>query len=415
MHTQTTYEKKQLWIILLIVLISFIGSSIAYPILPPLFLHATDQLIISPEWSETGRRLLLGLTLAIFPLGQFIGSPILGRNSDVYGRKKILIISLAGSMLGYVLTVISFEINSFWLLLFSRFLTGFMEGTFAVARAFASELTTINKYVSFGRINSMAGIGYIIGPIIGGLLSNSHMIPWFSWSFPFTVAALASVITLGLAWWKLPEHKTLGIPQKESILKQLNIIRQFKLLFQHHPHLKPLLIISTLFTFAVDMFYEFGPVYLAGKWLMSPSMIAVYNGALSASLAIGASWLPHHLSKHLPIHKIIILAMLTTTLIFAAMITFQNPIAMFLFFALIGFSITSVVTTLTIHISNRAQASMQGEVMGAQLSLRTLGDAIICFAGGLMIVLSIILPIVLCCLTALAASILCLFFLKPKS
>ncbi|MCW8409851.1 MFS transporter [Legionella sp. PATHC035] len=412
---QTTYEKKQLWIILLIVLISFIGSSIAYPILPPLFLHATDQLIISPEWSETGRRLLLGLTLAIFPLGQFIGSPILGRNSDVYGRKKILIISLAGSMLGYVLTVISFEINSFWLLLFSRFLTGFMEGTFAVARAFASELTTINKYVSFGRINSMAGIGYIIGPIIGGLLSNSHMIPWFSWSFPFTVAALASVITLGLAWWKLPEHKTLGIPQKESILKQLNIIRQFKLLFQHHPHLKPLLIISTLFTFAVDMFYEFGPVYLAGKWLMSPSMIAVYNGALSASLAIGASWLPHHLSKHLPIHKIIILAMLTTTLIFAAMITFQNPIAMFLFFALIGFSITSVVTTLTIHISNRAQASKQGEVMGAQLSLRTLGDAIICFAGGLMIVLSIILPIVLCCLTALAASILCLFFLKPKS
>lgn len=415
MHMQTTYEKKQLWIILLIVLISFIGSSIAYPILPPLFLHATDQLIISPEWSETGRRLLLGLTLAIFPLGQFIGSPILGRNSDVYGRKKILIISLAGSMLGYVLTVISFEINSFWLLLFSRFLTGFMEGTFAVARAFASELTTINKYVSFGRINSMAGIGYIIGPIIGGLLSNSHMIPWFSWSFPFTVAALASVITLGLAWWKLPEHKTLGIPQKESILKQLNIIRQFKLLFQHHPHLKPLLIISTLFTFAVDMFYEFGPVYLAGKWLMSPSMIAVYNGALSASLAIGASWLPHHLSKHLPIHKIIILAMLTTTLIFAAMITFQNPIAMFLFFALIGFSITSVVTTLTIHISNRAQASKQGEVMGAQLSLRTLGDAIICFAGGLMIVLSIILPIVLCCLTALAASILCLFFLKPKS
>lgn len=412
---QTTHEKKQLWIILLIVLISFIGSSIAYPILPPLFLQATDQLIISPEWSETGRRILLGLTLAIFPLGQFIGSPILGRNSDFYGRKKILIISLAGSMLGYVLTVISFEINSFWLLLFSRFLTGFMEGTFAVARAFASELTTINKYVSFGRINSMAGIGYIIGPIIGGLLSNSHMIPWFSWSFPFTVAALASVITLGLAWWKLPEHKTLGTPQKESILKQLNIIRQFKLLFQYHPHLKPLLIISTLFTFAVDMFYEFGPVYLAGKWLMSPSMIAVYNGALSASLAIGASWLPHHLSKHLPIHKIIILAMLTTTLIFAAMITFQNPIVMFIFFALIGFSITSVVTTLTIHISNSSQATMQGEVMGAQLSLRTLGDAIICFAGGLMIVLSIILPIVLCSLTALTASILCLFFLKPKS
>ncbi|RUR21749.1 MFS transporter [Legionella qingyii] len=413
MVMQLTQERKQLWIILLIVLISFIGSSIAYPILPPLFLHSSDQLIISPQWSENSRRILLGLTLAIFPLGQFIGSPILGRSSDLYGRKKILIISLLGSTLGYLLTVISFWTNCFWLLLFSRFLTGFMEGTFAVARAFASELTTINKFVSFGRINSMAGIGYIIGPIIGGLLSNSQAVLWFSWSFPFTVAAVASITTLGLAWWKLPEHKILRQPEKESILSKLNIIRQFKLLFQNHPHLIHLLIISTLFTFAVDIFYEFGPVYLAGKWSMSPGMIAGYNAVLSAALALGASWLPQHLSKRMPIHKIIILAMVATTLIFAAMVAFQSPSIMILLFGLIGFSITSVTTTMTIHISNRSHTAIQGEVMGAQLSLRTLGDAIICFIGGLLIVVSIILPIILCCITALIASILCLVYLKP--
>lgn len=413
MQAHINEETKQLWIILLIVFISFIGSSIAYPIFPPLFLQSSDQLIISPEWSDTSRRILLGLTLAIFPLGQFIGSPILGRNSDLYGRKKILIISLAGSLLGYLLTVLSFWFNSFWLLLFSRFLTGFMEGTFAVARAYASELTSINKFVSFGRINSMAGIGYIIGPIIGGLLSNSNFIPWFSWSFPFLIAALASVITLALAWWKLPEHKNLTPPKKESLSSQLNIIRQFKRLFENHPHLIPMLIISTLFTFAVDMFYEFGPVYLAGKWQMSPGMIALYNGALSAALAIGASWLPNHLSKRLPINKIIVAAIMTTTLIFAAMIAFQYPIPMFVFFALSGFSITSVVTTLTIHISNKAHSAIQGEVMGAQVSLRTLGDAIICFVGGFLIVLSLITPIILCCITAFIAGILCLRYLKP--
>ncbi|MCW8444528.1 MFS transporter [Fluoribacter gormanii] len=410
---QITQERKQLWIILLIVLISFIGSSIAYPILPPLFLQSSDQLITAPEWSENSRRILLGLTLAIFPLGQFIGSPILGRSSDLYGRKKILMISLAGSTLGYLLTVISFWTNCFWLLLFSRFLTGFMEGTFAVARAFASELTTINKFVSFGRINSMAGIGYIIGPIIGGLLSNSQIVPSFSWSFPFTVAAVASMTTLGLSWWKLPEHKIQRQPKNESILSKLNIIRQFKLLFQNHPHLIHLLIISTLFTFAVDIFYEFGPVYLAGKWNMSPGMIAGYNAVLSAALALGASWLPQRLSKRIPIHKIIILAMIATTLIFAAMVAFQYPSIMILLFGLIGFSITSVTTTMTIHISNRSHTTIQGEVMGAQLSLRTLGDAIICFIGGLLIIVSIILPIILCCITALIASILCLVYLKP--
>lgn len=413
MNTQINQEKKQLWIILLIVLISFLSSSIAYPIFPPLFLHSSSHSIIGADWSETGRRILLGITLATFPLGQFIGAPILGKNSDLYGRKKILILSLAGSLLGYLFTVFSFWTNCFWLLLFSRFFTGFMEGTFAVARAYASELTTINKFVSFGRINSMAAIGYIIGPVIGGLLSDSKILPWFSWTFPFTIAALATIATLVLAWWKLPEHKGQSISTKESVWDQLNIVRQFGLLFQNNPHLKLLLLISTLFTFAVDIFYEFGPVYLAGKWLMSPAMIAIYNAALSATLALGASWLPRHLSKHIPVHKIITLSMMATALIFACMIAFQYRVPMFLFFALIGFSITSVTTTMTIHISNRAHSAIQGEVMGAQLSLRTLGDAFICLFGGLLIVVSLILPIILCCVTALVASFLCILYLKP--
>lgn len=161
------------------------------------------------------------------------------------------------------------------------------------------------------------------------------------------------------------------------------------------------------------MFYEFGPVYLAGKWFMSPGMIAIYNAALSAALALGAAWLPHYLSKHMPIHKIIIVAMMATALIFAAMVAFQYPSALFLLFTLIGFSITTVTTTMTIHISNMSHTAIQGEVMGAQLSLRTLGDAIICFVGGFLIVLSIVTPIILCGITALTAGILCLVYLKP--
>lgn len=111
---------------------------------------------------------------------------------------------------------------------------------------------------------------------------------------------------------------------------------------------------------------------------MSPAMIAIYNAALSATLALGASWLPRHLSKHIPVPKVITLSMMATALIFICMIALQYRVPMFLFFALIGFSITSVTTTMTIHISNKAHASIQGEVMGAQLSLRTLGDAVIC-------------------------------------
>ena len=83
-------EKQQLWIILLIVFIGFIGTSIAYPIFPPLFLHPEQGSIVPVTWHESMRGIFLGIALAVYPLGQFIGSPILGGCSDRYGRKRML-------------------------------------------------------------------------------------------------------------------------------------------------------------------------------------------------------------------------------------------------------------------------------------------------------------------------------------
>jgi MFS family permease len=94
-------EKQQLWIILLIVFIGFVGTSIAYPIFPPLFLHPTLGAIVPSTWHANARSIFLGIALAAYPFGQFIGLPILGGCSDRYGRKRMLIISLTGSTFGY--------------------------------------------------------------------------------------------------------------------------------------------------------------------------------------------------------------------------------------------------------------------------------------------------------------------------
>src|SRR5579862_5856480 len=144
-------EKYQLWVILLIVFIGFIGTSIAYPIFPPLFLYPDNHSIIPSTTSQNIRSILLGLALAAYPLGQFIGSPILGGCSDRYGRKRMLILSLAGSVVGYFLSALSLQQNWLWVLLLSRFLTGLMEGNLAIVRAMATDLESISKYKSIGR------------------------------------------------------------------------------------------------------------------------------------------------------------------------------------------------------------------------------------------------------------------------
>lgn len=399
-------EKQQLWVILLIVFIGFVGTSIAYPIFPPLFLHPTQGSIVSLAWSENARRIFLGIALAAYPLGQFVGSPILGGCSDRYGRKLLLILSLIGSTLGYFLSALSLQYNWLWILLLSRFLTGLMEGNLAIVRAMATDLESISKYKSLGRINGMAAIGYVMGPLLGGFLSDHTVVHWFSFAFPFFLAMLFSITAVLLAAFKLSEKMQTISHHDLTIWKRFNLIARFKILFQHNFSLKYLLIISTIFTFSVDIFYEFGPVYLTGLWSMTPAGIAIYNAALSFTLAIGSGFLPHRLSLHFSVERVIVVAMLTTAIIFGLMIFFPYQILIFLLFAIVGLSIATVNTNMTIQVSNYADKTIQGEAMGAQLSLRMLGDAIICLVGGFLIVSSVILPIALSCIIAVFALVI---------
>lgn len=399
-------EKQQLVIILLIVFIGFIGSSLAYPIFPPLFLYAAHDSIIPYSWNNDTRSIVLGIALACYPLGQFIGSPILGSCSDRYGRKKVLMISLIASSVAYFISTIALQFNSLSLLLVSRFLTGVMEGNFAIVRAMAADLTTISKYKSIGRMNGIAGIAYVMGPLLGGFLSDSHLVSWFSFSFPFLLATIISILTTILAAKKLTERQPTFIHSTITLWQRFNLLSRFKILFSTNATLKYLLIIGSIFTFAVDIFYEFGPVYLTGLWAMTPADIAVYNAALSITLAIGSGWLPYRLSFHFNFEQIVTLGIFFTAIFFLLMTIWLSPILALILFALLGLSIAMATTNMTIQISNAADPAIQGEAMGAQLGLRMLGDAIICLAGGFIIMSSVVLPIAISSFIALLAAVL---------
>jgi MFS transporter, DHA1 family, tetracycline resistance protein len=410
-------EQQQLTIILIIVFIGFIGTSIAYPIFPPLFLYSSSDSIIPAAWNETTRSIFLGLALAAYPLGQFIGSPILGGCSDRYGRKGLLILSLCGSSIGYLFSALSLHYNWLGVLVISRLLTGLMEGNLAIVRAMAADLQSISKYKSFGQINGVSAIGYVMGPLLGGFLSDKHLVAWFSFALPFLLAALFSGITVILAATKLTEHKLEPPSHLISIWQRFNLLARFQFLFKSSASLKYLLIISSIFTIAVDIFYEFGPVYLTGLWSMQPAGIAIYNAILCLGLAIGSGWLPHRLSFYFSDESVIVMTILITASIFCLMVIWPSPVLALILFGLAGLSIATVTTNITVQISNAASKTIQGEAMGTQLSLRMLGDAGICLIGGLIIIFSVILPIALSFLIAFIAAYLYIkkFFYPRKA
>src|SRR5437899_299513 len=103
MTVQKNSAKRQLTTILFIVFFGFLGISMPYLIFPALFLNP-DYTILTQDWSPSSNALLLGVTLAAYPLGQFIGAPILGALSDDYGRKRLLSGSLLIAALCNLLT-----------------------------------------------------------------------------------------------------------------------------------------------------------------------------------------------------------------------------------------------------------------------------------------------------------------------
>jgi MFS family permease len=319
----------------------------------------------------------------------------------------MLVLSLTGTVIGYLLSALSLQFGWLFILILSRFITGLMESNFAIVRAMATDLESISKYKSLGKINGVAAIGYVMGPLLGGFLSDNNLMPWFSFAFPFFVAMGLSIVALLLAVLKLSEKVEQQITHHElTIWQRCNLVARFKVLFESNPLLKQLLIISTIFTFAIDIFYEFGPVYLTGLWAMTPAGIALYNASLSVALAVGSGWLPHQLSLRFSVERVSVIAMLVTAIIFGLMTIFPSQIFVFILFGVVGLTIAVVNTNITVEVSNSADKAIQGEAMGAQLSLRMLGDTVICLIGGFLIISSVILPIALSCLITLVAVIL---------
>ena len=372
-------QRKQFATVLSIVFFGFLGVSIPYLIFPALFVNP-EYSILPSSWPFAYHALFLGITLAAYPFGQFLGSPILGALSDDYGRKPLLSGSLVVAAMCNLLTGFALTGRILWLIVLSRLVAGFMEGNIAIARAMAADMKGLSKHGTFGKINAAASIAYFIGPFLGGILAEVTIAtPFYMIGILFGVLAILSMLLL--------ESGVVASGEKKGFLVRINVIGQLARLFRNK-RLQFLVIVSTCFTLAIDMFYEFGPVYLTMKWELCPSKLIIYNSVLCATLAIGNGWLPTYISKRYSTRYWIIGAMSGLALLLIGMVITNSPPLMVVLFGLSGFFIGSGVTLLMVKVSDSSADSIQGEVMGTLLSLRVLGDAIICLLGGVLILFS---------------------------
>lgn len=394
-------QKRQFWVILIIVFLGFVGISMPYLIFPALFLNPVYS-ILPASWSESSHALFLGITLAAYPLGQFIGSPILGALSDDYGRKRLLTGSLLITAFCNLFTGFAIAWQQLGLLIASRFMAGLMEGNIAIARAMAADIKTISKHETFGKINAVASIAFLLGPLLGGLMTDKELFEGLTASTPFYFICLLFFGLAGLSAIVL-ERAVVGTPVVvRTFWQRINIIKRMSVLFSNR-RLQLLMITSTTFTLAVDIFYEFGPVYLTVKWTLDPAQLVIYNGVLCLALAAGNTWLPAFVTSRVSKRLAIICSIGALALFLIGIVLTDSTYLMMLLFALCGLAIGLAVILITVKISDSVSDNIQGEVMGVQISLRVLGDAIICLFGGALLLLSSKLILIVAAVMSIAA------------
>ncbi|MDO8559972.1 MAG: MFS transporter [bacterium] len=211
---QTFIRKNPLAVIFLTVFVDLLGYGILIPVVPLLLTDPTSPYFLLPAgWSVGQGYFLLGVLLATYPLGQFFSAPILGQLSDQFGRKRILAVSLAGTCLGYVLFAVGVLLHNIPLLFASRLLDGLTGGNFAVAMASIADVSKPeHRAKNFGLIGAAFGLGFILGPYLGGKLSDPNVLAWFSAATPFWFSALLSSLNIVSILAFFPETRPTRTP-----------------------------------------------------------------------------------------------------------------------------------------------------------------------------------------------------------
>ena len=263
-------KDRRLLIIFGIVLVDMLSFSLVLPLLP----------YYAREFGANA--LVTGLIASAYPLAQVIAAPILGRLSDAYGRKPILMLSIAGTVAALILLGLA---NSLLLLFLSRVVDGLTGGNISVAQSYMADITKPEERgKAFGLVGAAFGIGFILGPVTGGLLSQ------YSYALPAFVAAGLATCNLLLVAFVLPESlsperraEVRAEPAKGFALSELGSTLSL-------PRVGPLMTVRIVigFTFAV---FEGGFSLWAAQAIGLPAwengLVLGYVGVLSVIIQLG--------------------------------------------------------------------------------------------------------------------------------
>lgn len=390
----------QIFLILMVLLLAYIGFSMVLPLFPILILDP-DYTYLSPQIPAGMRNLLLGLLIAMFPLGQLFGSPCLGQLSDHFGRRRILLVSLFSVIPAFAFSGIGILSKSLWLIYVSRFAAGLFEANVVVALASMSDWSEKmqNKAASFGWVLSFSALGFVIGPLVGGPLAKVSLWGVDPFATPFFTASALSLCTFLLVLWKFQE--TLELKDETFAWRQIvhNLIEPLKSRLNRSLYFGNLWIYVGMF-----FFFAFFPALLYRKFGFGPVKLGLMDAYMSFFITIAPITF-RKLTSWISLRRLLGFGSLLFTISMGLLLLFLSIGSLFWTLILSGYVISLLFASAPLNISEHNPPQMQGVALGLNQSVQVFAEILAATLGGILASVFIELPFLVAMACGLIASI----------
>ncbi|MGI9372396.1 MAG: MFS transporter [Hyphomicrobiales bacterium] len=376
--------------LLFVVFVDLLGQGLVFPIINTLIMDPATGFLPKAA-GEPERHFKYGLVIGMFFLSWFLGVTYISRVSDAIGRKNAILICLFGALIGYAITIASLYLNSIWLLILGRSITGFTAGNQPIAQAAMIDGSTDNadRARNMGYIITGVSFGLVGGPIIGAVLSDKSLLGnAATLELPFYGAFILVAIAIVLVLLFFTDIRT---EREAFVFRPLEIIDLLRKVADK-PLVMMLMPVYVVFMVANVTFYIFIDNYLTsafGYGTLGGSMAMLTIGV---ALAFSSTFLVAPAQRRFTKQNLIAFCLIAWLV--GGVIFVLSPIALICFipiffcYFMFGMGYPTILGLFSASVDD----SEQGWVMGITTAVFTLAAGVMSLIGGSLMSIDIKLP-----------------------
>ena len=351
-------------VLLVICSIDVLGFGIMVPLLPYMgYRFGATPVVITAVFG-------------VYSLCQFVAAPLWGRLSDRFGRRPILLSSMAGACASYLVLYAAQGVGALFL---SRALAGTMAGNLSAAMAYGSDISSVETRArTLGAIGAAIGLGFMLGPLVGGLMAGND-IASANFHHPALLSAALSLLAMLLVWRALPESHT--AEHRAQTLAAAPRSRPWVLL-RARPALALVALAALLMTFSQSTFESIFAIWAKEGYGLGPRSVGLMMGVLAITLIVMQGGLVRALVPRLGEHRLAVAGIAAYALGALLIVALHGIGIVLLGFVFCGLGVGAFMPSGSALASREASATNRGAVMGLYQSGMSLARVLAPFSAG---------------------------------